>query len=53
MEFRGPRNAQPKKEQLHRINEQNRANTVRLVGDDMEPGVYSLKNPTTKTSELL
>lgn len=42
MEFRGSRN-QVNKEPQHKINEQIRANTVRVVGENVEPGVYPLR----------
>ncbi len=43
MEFRGPRRQQVSKEPQHKINEQIRANMVRVVGDDIESGVYPLR----------
>lgn len=42
MEFRGSRN-QVSKEPQHRINESIRATQVRVVGEDIEAGVYSLR----------
>ncbi|MCC8172842.1 MAG: translation initiation factor IF-3 [Odoribacter sp.] len=42
MDFRGSRN-QVKREPQHKINEHIRANNVRVVGDNIEPGVYSLR----------
>lgn len=42
MEFRGSRNP-VRKEPQHRINELIRANTVRVVGEDIETGVYPLR----------
>ena len=43
---RGPRRPQEKKEDAHRINDKIRVPEVRLVGDNVEPGVY-------KTSEAM
>ena len=42
MEFRGSRN-QVNKEPQHRINESIRAAQVRVVGENIEPGVYPLR----------
>ncbi len=42
MEFRGSRNP-VRKEPQHRINELIRANTVRVVGENIETGVYPLR----------
>ena len=42
MEVRGPRN-QVSKEPQHRINEAIRAAKVRVVGEDVETGVYPLR----------
>lgn len=42
MEFRGSRN-QVKREPQHKINELIRANTVRVVGENIESGVYPLR----------
>ena len=42
MEFRGSRN-QDNKEPQHRINESIRAAQVRVVGENIEPGVYPLR----------
>ncbi|MDE5612792.1 MAG: translation initiation factor IF-3 [Odoribacter sp.] len=42
MEFRGPRN-QVNKEPQHKINESIRAAQVRVVGDNIETGVYPLR----------
>jgi len=44
----GPRPPMKKKEPEHRINEFIRVPEVRLVGDNVEPGVY----PTRKALEL-
>lgn len=46
--FRGPRPPFKKKEPEHRINEHIRVPEVRLVGDNVEPGIY----PTRKALEL-
>ncbi|MDL2283273.1 translation initiation factor IF-3 [Odoribacter sp. OttesenSCG-928-G04] len=43
MDFRGPRNNHAKREPQHKINEHIRANTVRVVGEGVEPGVYTLR----------
>ncbi|MDR0981623.1 MAG: translation initiation factor IF-3 [Culturomica sp.] len=50
MEIRGPRQ-QKIKEPQHRINEHIRANTVRVVGDNMESGVYSLREALAMAEE--
>ena len=42
MEFRGSRN-QVKREPQHKINELIRATQVRVVGENIEPGVYPLR----------
>ncbi len=42
MEFRGPRNRQINREPQHKINELIKAPTVRVVGENIEPGVYPL-----------
>lgn len=42
MEFRGSRN-QVSREPQHKINEHIRAASVRVVGENIEPGVYSLR----------
>ena len=43
MEFRGPRNRQINREPQHKINELIKAPTVRVVGENIEPGVYPLR----------
>ena len=43
MEFRGPRNRQINKEPQHKINELIKAPTVRVVGENIEAGVYPLR----------
>lgn len=43
MEVRGPRNLQVKRELQHKINEMIRAANVRVVGENIEPGVYPLR----------
>lgn len=44
MEFRGPRNRQiAAKEPQHKINELIKAANVRVVGENIEPGVYPLR----------
>lgn len=43
MEFRGPRNRQINKEPQHKINELIKALTVRVVGENIEAGVYPLR----------
>lgn len=43
MEFRGPRNRQVSREPLHKINELIKASNVRVVGENIEPGVYPLR----------
>ena len=43
MEFRGPRNRQINRETQHKINEVIKAPAVRVVGENIEPGVYPLR----------
>ncbi|HCT69857.1 MAG: translation initiation factor IF-3 [Lentimicrobium sp.] len=45
--FRNPRGPRPfpkKKEELHQINEKIKAPVVRVVGDNVESGIYSIKD---------
>ena len=50
MEKRGPRQPVNRGPQ-HRINELIRANSVRVVGDDIEPAVYSLREALNMAEE--
>lgn len=43
MEFRGPRSRQVNREPLHKINGFIKAPTVRVVGENIEPGIYPIR----------